>query len=54
MAEKKDNKKKTKIVALKAKACDLFTQDVRLKQATQQNAQALQATLNQIEQLEKE
>jgi len=52
MAEKKD--KKAKITGLKAKACDMFMQDIKLKQARDQNAQALQEILNQIEQLEKE
>lgn len=49
----KETKKKAKIAALKAKACDMFTQDLKLKQSLNQNAAALQETLNQIGQLEK-
>jgi len=48
------DEKKDEVIELKTKACDLFTQDIRLKNALQHNAQELQKTLNQIEQLEKE
>jgi hypothetical protein len=54
MAEKKKDDKAAKIATLKARACDMFTQDIRLNQAKNQNSQALQQILNQIEQLEKE
>ena len=49
MAEEKDE-----VIELKAKACDLFTQDIRLKNALQHNTQELQQTLNEIEHLEKD
>jgi hypothetical protein len=50
----KEETKKAKIEKLKAKACDMFTQDLKLKSAIQQNATALQNTLNEIAKLEAE
>ena len=58
MEEKKDEGSVTitedKITELKVKACDLFMEQIKLRNATNRNAQASQEILNQIEQLVKE